>query len=709
MISQFYVRKFCTRTKTILKEADFLKLKPTAVVPKSRTFVDELEDHRKTKPFQDIFKDEHADFETDGSRETRRSKDKIVLFDHNVNITTAQRQLVLHHRMAAERIARMMYLDPERDKELLELKDRLHFIMRKNRTNAVPASSVLVNIGYKDVVKTFRKYGGRVRVCSILGLKVQDKFGRIRPSGAMVSPFLSKQDQAKLWRLQKIHCIGLDIRSYLKKVNKEWMPTYEQLVKEHLHGLNREIQKYGGYQKVAELAGIPYNSNPSFRSLMKTHNFKKALWEYFDQVGCEPHVPHYNELHATGNHTLLRALRLYHKETRAIEASVEDVFGLAPRAPESDPQFVKDSYLYASAPALLQEIYLLMCMRKHNHLGHITQADIVGVYKRYDIALAINRYHGKMENIFHLLPEAPKPRDWWKSKQNVARRIRTSMNIWKTEFLPQPERWTRSGEGFVRNLIFEHGGYNHFSEYIHADLHIGPHFFDQEPGFWDKLENIEFNLKDFIIQCGLDRFPTKVEFEACGRQSLWGAMRKYALQHKKYSQSSDTDEKLLKFWAKRIPHEKSKVAQYEYCSNEQEDMSYFVEQAQRWRDLNSLCAELLAFRSWFLETLFVVDERAISEFKMPLLEDFVYCQRPDLNYAILKFHGGHDAVEKYLWNITDLDLVKHPRFGFGAIEPNQGIPYDPHEDAPRVMGPDPRLKVLRPPPHSQERFIPKIG
>ena len=185
------------------------------------------------------------------------------------------------------------------------------------------------------------------------------------------------------------------------------------------------------------------------------------------------------------------------------------------------------------------------------------------------------RYHGKMENIFHLLPEAPKPRDWWKSKQNVARRVRTSMNIWKTEYVFEIEWRIRFFWDFYLSQSVGRGlarasfviWYLNMEDIIISrnismlTFTLVPTFLIKSPvipikftsfkkssvwGFWDKLENVEFNLKDFIIQCGLDRFPTKVEFEACGRQSLWGAMRKYALQHKKYSQSSDTDEKLLK-------------------------------------------------------------------------------------------------------------------------------------------------------------------
>eukprot|EP00494_Astrolonche_serrata_P023555 UN23813 len=87
---------------------------------------------------------------------SRRAKDKIVLFGHNLNAVTAQRQLVMRQRMGAERIANMMYLDPEKDKELWELKDRLKFFLRKARLNAVPASSILVKHGYKDIVKLLK-------------------------------------------------------------------------------------------------------------------------------------------------------------------------------------------------------------------------------------------------------------------------------------------------------------------------------------------------------------------------------------------------------------------------------------------------------------------------------------------------------------------------------------------------------------------------
>jgi hypothetical protein len=91
-----------------------------------------------------------------------------------------------------------MYLDPEKDKELWELKDRLKFFLRKARLNAVPASSILVRHGYKDMVKTMAKYGGRSRVCGILGLKmtdkdVMDKFFNIFKVGRLYGPYTPKE------------------------------------------------------------------------------------------------------------------------------------------------------------------------------------------------------------------------------------------------------------------------------------------------------------------------------------------------------------------------------------------------------------------------------------------------------------------------------------------------------------------------------------
>eukprot|EP00494_Astrolonche_serrata_P028530 UN28797 len=102
---------------------------------------------------------------------------------------------------------------------------------------------------------------------------------------------------------------------------------------------------------------------------------------------------------------------------------MELAFGIPERDSENVPQFVKDSFKWASTSALLQEMYLQLCMRKFNHYGRPTEADFIN-WGRYDIVLAVLRYHKKFDSLMDILPESPKPRDWWENKENIARRLR---------------------------------------------------------------------------------------------------------------------------------------------------------------------------------------------------------------------------------------------------------------------------------------------
>merc|ERR1712130_287699 len=54
----------------------------------------------------------------------------------------------------------------------------------------------------------------------------------------------------------------------------------------------------------------------------------------------------------------------------------------------------------------------------------------------------------------------------------------------------------------------------------------------------------------------------------------------------------------------------------------------------------------------------------VDNFKLPSMIDIAYAMRPDLNYAILRWHGGHERVQNKIRHMKVIDLY-HPLYGEG--------------------------------------------
>merc|ERR1712154_299974 len=92
---------------------------------------------------------------------------------------------------------------------------------------------------------------------------------------------------------------------------------------------------------------------------------------------------------------------------------------------------------------------------------------------------------------------------------------------------------------------------------------------------------------------------------------------------------------------------------------------FAVDAENEWRDFGNLAKELIAFISYYKETCFTLNSREfVDNFKLPSMIDIAYCMRPDLNYAILRWHGGHKRVENRIRKMKLIDLY-HPIYGEG--------------------------------------------
>lgn len=91
----------------------------------------------------------------------------------------------------------------------------------------------------------------------------------------------------------------------------------------------------------------------------------------------------------------------------------------------------------------------------------------------------------------------------------------------------------------------------------------------------------------------------------------------------------------------------------------------FAKDAEReWKDFGSLAKELVAFQCYYRETCFSLDRQFVDTFELPSLEDIAWCKRADLNYAILRWHGGHKRVENRIRGMK-LEELDHPMYGRG--------------------------------------------
>ncbi|ETO34166.1 hypothetical protein RFI_02929, partial [Reticulomyxa filosa] len=84
-------------------------------------------------------------------------------------------------RRLQEYLASLLRLDPIKDKALIELKERVQWILRKHRLDAVPLTAFFRANGYWDVLKSTKKYGKFEDVMLLIGLKLafaKDAFGK---------------------------------------------------------------------------------------------------------------------------------------------------------------------------------------------------------------------------------------------------------------------------------------------------------------------------------------------------------------------------------------------------------------------------------------------------------------------------------------------------------------------------------------------------
>ena len=82
-------------------------------------------------------------------------------------------------------------------------------------------------------------------------------------------------------------------------------------MKNHMYWMNKEIQKYGGYKKVAEICEIPYRDYKPLRKYLKSEYFKIELLNYLKKIKSKKKIiPTYRELRAHGEDNLATALGL---------------------------------------------------------------------------------------------------------------------------------------------------------------------------------------------------------------------------------------------------------------------------------------------------------------------------------------------------------------------------------------------------------------
>ena len=91
----------------------------------------------------------------------------------------------------------------------------------------------------------------------------------------------------------------------------------------------------------------------------------------------------------------------------------------------------------------------------------------------------------------------------------------------------------------------------------------------------------------------------------------------------------------------------------------------FVETAENeWKDFNMFARELIAFTFWYNDTIYSLNNEFKNNFNIPKLEYIAYANRCDLNYAILRYYGGHSIVQKRIRNMK-LDMLYHPLYNMG--------------------------------------------
>ena len=168
---------------------------------------------------------------------------------------------------------------------------------------------------------------------------------------------------------------------------------------------------------------------------------------------------------------------------------------------------------------------MIICTRNDIHNDHLNMADIIHL-KRYDVAYAIQKYHGGFGKIRTIFPNPPKPLTYWDDKDNVAKEVRRIMKLFDQVVMPHSNQLTYSGHGWLRECIEKHGGFEQFAEYIHAETNWDEQLEERDKdGYWDNLDNIYDELMTFIYDTKIDFMPSKLELLSGGSKIMDGFMR----------------------------------------------------------------------------------------------------------------------------------------------------------------------------------------
>eukprot|EP01084_Bolivina_argentea_P032191 59537_1 len=353
---------------------------------------------------------------------------------------------------------------------------------------------------------------------------------------------------------------------------------------------------------------------------------------------------------------------------------------------------------------LLQELFLIICTRDNIFNDVLTVPDIIHI-KRYDIVYAIYKYHGGYGKIQTVFPNPPKVTNYWNDIDNVAKEVRNIMQLYDQMVMPHANQLTYSGNGWLRECIIKHGGFDKFADFIHAETNFDENMEERDvDGYWENLENIYDELMTFIYDININFMPNKLELLSGGYEKLWnGLINVASVQYQTELIKLKTKQLKRKFkgkWKLLIENEENYTPEFQGVLDEQlfilkeskefnkilselEIMKYvsiafkipinkefegycqFVKEARNeWKDFGSLAKELMAFHCFYSETCFTLNREFVDNFVLPKMEDIAYCMRPDLNYAILRWHGGYKRVENKIRVMKVIDLY-HPMYGEG--------------------------------------------
>ena len=387
------------------------------------------------------------------------------------------------------------------------------------------------------------------------------------------------------------------------------------------------------------------------------------------------------------------------------------------------PPFAEQGKRFENLSRLLQELFLIICHRQNAFNEHLTLSEIMHI-KRYDIVYAIHAYHNGFGKIRELFPNPPKPESYWDDMDNVSKEVRRMMDLFDQQTMLHSNQLTYSGNGWLRECILKHGGFEKMAEYVHAETNFDEVMEPQDvDGYWDEFENVYDELMTFIYDTKIDFMPSKLELLSGGYERLWNALQKIASEEHQAKLIKAATKSLEKRFSGEIRLSESEIAESggdagaeskdlvlfdeEYYTKEfqgelekdlfalKESREFnrvlselevmkiiskafnipindefvghckFVKEAENeWKDFGSLAKELVAFQCFYRETCFSINREFVDSFCLPSMIDIAYCMRPDLNYAILRWHGGHNRVQNKVRHMKVVDLY-HPIYGEG--------------------------------------------